>query len=305
MRVAAIDIGTNSFLCLIADVEGGRIKKVHHDLTRLVRLGERVHETRTLQKSALERADKCFSEFKRLIEENNVERTLAIATSAARDVSNGQELIELGRKYNIPIKIITGDEEAETTYRGMTFDRANSAAVVGVDVGGGSTEIIRKNAQGRTEGQSVDLGCVRLTEMFVKANPIASDDLLKMRQYALEKMKAYKIRSAKEVVAVAGTPVALVCVEKGIDFDADLVHNSFLSLGTIKKWIATLSKLSVEDRLKIKGLDRGRADVIVAGAILLEMIAEMLGIDGYSVSAYGARYGLAIQMSEGLHEPKS
>ncbi|MGE3973598.1 MAG: Ppx/GppA family phosphatase [Bdellovibrionales bacterium] len=300
MRVAAIDIGTNSFLCLIADVKNGKIQKVHHDVTRLVRIGEKVHQERKLQKSALERAEKCFAEFQMLIQDSGVEKVMAAATSAARDVSNGHELIDLGKKYQIPIKIISGPQEAEMTYKGMTFDRSGLDGVVGVDIGGGSTEIIHKNSANAVEGQSVDLGCVRLTEMFVTQNPIPEEDLKKLREYAKEKMKVYKICSAKEAIAVAGTPVALVCVEKGIQFDADLVHNSVLTVDAIKKWTHKLSKMSVEERLQVKGLDRGRADVIVAGAILLEMVADMLGIDRYTVSAYGARYGLAIDMEKGL-----
>ena len=147
----------------------------------------------------------------------------------------------------------------------------------------------KKNSEGKVEGQSVDLGCVRLTELFIKDNPIAPDEIQRLRDYALQKMKVYKVRSAHEAIAVAGTPVALVCVEKGIDFDADQVNGAYLSLAVIKKWIKTLSEMSVEQRLKVKGLDGGRADVIVAGAILLELVAEMLGIEGYTVSAYGAR----------------
>jgi exopolyphosphatase / guanosine-5'-triphosphate,3'-diphosphate pyrophosphatase len=297
VRVAAIDLGTNSFLCLIADVEAGKIKKVVEDVTHLVRIGEKVHETKMLQPQALARAEKSFATFQELIQKHKCEKVLAVATSAARDVKNGNELIALGAKYGIPIKIISGDQEAMLTFTGMAFDRPTIEGVVGIDIGGGSTEIIRK--EGTIKGKSVDVGCVRLTELFVTEDPIKKDELKKLREFAREKLSVFPKMNPREAIAVAGTPCALACVEKNIPFNAEAVHGTVLTRKTVQKWAETLAGLSVEDRLKIPGLDRGRADVIVAGAVILDVVGEIIGAESFTVSVLGARYGLALAVEGG------
>jgi exopolyphosphatase/guanosine-5'-triphosphate,3'-diphosphate pyrophosphatase len=298
VRVAAIDLGTNSFLCLVADVENGKIKTVLEDVTHLVRIGEKVHETRTLQPQALERAARSFAEFEGIIRRHGCERVLAVATSAARDVKNSAELIALGQKHGIPIRVISGAQEAMLTFTGMAVGREDLDGVVGIDIGGGSTEIIGKNG-GEISGKSVDIGCVRLTELFVTANPVPNPDLTKLWDYAREKLSVFPRMNPREAIAVAGTPTALACVEKNIPFNAEAVHGTVLSRKTISLWAERLAALSVEDRLKLPGLDRGRADVIVAGAVILDLVGETIGADQFTVSVLGARYGLALAMEKG------
>ncbi len=298
MRVAAIDLGTNSFLCLIAEVSGGKILKVHEDLTHLVRIGEKVHETKTLQPQALERAENSFRAFSESIKKYKCDRVLAVATSAARDVKNASELVSLGKKYGIPIQVISGDQEAMLTYTGLVQDRETTDGVVGIDIGGGSTEIIQK-IDGRVAGRSVDVGCVRLTELFITQNPVPQNEVESLKNYAREKLSVFSKMRIKEAIAVAGTPCALACVEKSIPFQAEAIHGTKLTQKVVQKWAIKLASLSVEDRLKLPGLDRGRADVIVAGAIILDVVGEIIGADSFTVSVLGARYGLAVAMEEG------
>jgi exopolyphosphatase/guanosine-5'-triphosphate,3'-diphosphate pyrophosphatase len=298
MRVAAIDLGTNSFLCLIADIENGKVKNVLEDLTHLVRIGEKVHETRVLQPQALARAEKSFANFRESISKHNCEKILGVATSAARDVKNGDDLINLGKQYNIPIKVISGEQEAALTFSGMAIDRESTEGVVGIDIGGGSTEIIRR-VDNKIVGISVDVGCVRLTEMFVKKNPISEDDLKKLKAFAFDKLSVFPKMNPCEAMAVAGTPTALACLEKNTNFDANAVQGTILTRKSVQKWERRLAAMTNEERLKLPGLDRGRADVIVAGAAILDVVGEIIGVEEFTVSVFGARYGLAIAMEQG------
>lgn len=299
MRVAAIDLGTNSFLCLIADVHNGKVTKVLEDITHLVRIGEKVHETRYLQPQALARAEKSFSAFHDVIQKHKCDKILAVATSAARDVKNSEELVQLGLKYSIPIRVISGETEAFLTYTGMSTDKSKQKGIVGIDIGGGSTEIIRQDTVEKIVGKSVDIGCVRLTEMFITQNPVPQKELAALRDYAKNKLSVFSELEFREAIAVAGTPSALACVDKRIAFDAKAVHGTVLKRARVRKLAEELAQLSVEERLKLPGLDRGRADVIVAGAIILDVVGEIIGAEEFTVSVLGARYGLAIAMEEG------
>ena len=118
MKVAALDLGTNTFLCLIAEVEYGQIKKVYADEVRVVRLGQGVHATRLFHSEALIRARQCLQEYAALILRHDVQRIVAVTTSAARDVTNADELFKIGSELNIPIQIFSGDQEAEFTFKG-------------------------------------------------------------------------------------------------------------------------------------------------------------------------------------------
>ncbi len=127
MKVAALDLGTNTFLCLIAEGSRNGISKVHKDLAQVVRLGQGVDKTGEFHPDALVRARQCLSEFKKEIDKHNVDRILAMATSAARDAKNGQELFRIGEDLGIPIEIIPGEDEARITYQGATAGGADTA----------------------------------------------------------------------------------------------------------------------------------------------------------------------------------
>jgi len=297
LKVASIDLGTNSFLLLVAEVSRGKIVSILEDTIQIVRIGERVNETCRLQPQALIRAEACFKDFRHLIDKHGVNNVLACATSAARDVENADELLSLGQKYNIPIKVISGEEEARLTYLGMIFDRDSKKDVVGLDIGGGSTELIFQDAD-RVVGRSINIGCVRLTEKFISKNPVRTLEQEKLRAYVQKEIQSWeKPQNFKEVIAVAGTPAALACVELGISFNAEQVHGVKLTRPIIQKWTAALAGLSVAERMEKYKMDRGRADVIIAGAIILDEVAAFLGIGEYTVSVYGARHGLALELS--------
>src|SRR5262249_6939279 len=142
MRVAALDLGSNTSLLLIAQMEGARLVRVLHDETTITKMGQGVHANRRFHPEALARLDACFASYAKTIRELKCDKVVAVATSAARDVSNGHELLDLGKKHGIPIHIISGDKEAQLTFKGALCDRESTIGIAVVDVGGGSTEII-------------------------------------------------------------------------------------------------------------------------------------------------------------------
>ncbi len=303
MRVAALDLGSNTFLCLIADIVDGRVHKVIHDEVRVVRLGQNLFETRKFHPEALKRADECLKAYGEIIKKHSVEKVFAVATSAARDAENKEKLFEIGNRYKIPIQIIDGKMEAQVTYAGATIDCSPSERVVVVDVGGGSTEFVGKNKQGEVVKHSFNLGCVRLTEKYVTQNPIPQNEKKNLTDFIeksiLEKSELMGQMKHAKIIAVAGTPTTLADMILGGGFDESKIDGHFISKKDLSKWTEKLSNMSVEERLKIKGMAKGREDVMIAGLIILEKAIEVLEVDGIYVSTKGVRFGVAIEGCRG------
>jgi exopolyphosphatase/guanosine-5'-triphosphate,3'-diphosphate pyrophosphatase len=305
-RIAAFDLGTNTFLCLVADVSGQGEKRrlqVFKDYARVVRLGEKVHQERKFSDEALKRADQCLSDFSKFVKESQVDFIIATATSAARDVSNGSKLIEMGAKYSIPIKIIPGPKEAQLSFAGAVsaLPEANQRNILVIDVGGGSTELIfRKAHEDSINGKSFDVGAVRLTEMFLKSDPISEVEYNTLVTHADEILKAYGSVKPDLVIAVAGTPTTLACVAQDIDFVEDKVEGFILSQYKLRSLIKSLGALTIDQRKRIKGMVPERADVIIAGAAILERCLELTPKTDMRVSTRGLRFGAALHYEEFL-----
>ena len=295
MKVAALDLGSNTSLLLVAEVEDGRVTGVYHDDTRVTKMGQGVHANRRLHPEALARLDACFGEYAAVIAREKPAKVVAVATSAARDVSNGDELFALGRRHGIPIHVISGEKEAQLTFRGALCDRASTEGIAVIDVGGGSTEIIRQ-AGGEPRGTSVDVGSVRLTELFITAHPVPIGERAQVTAYAREAFaKAQPPReNVREIVAVAGTPTTLAALDQKTAFDERRVHGYRLSLQTIEAWTEKLAALDVAAREALPGMQPKRADVIVAGSLILGEGIRALGGTEVTVSTRGVRYGVAL-----------
>lgn len=298
MRIAAIDLGTNTFLCLVADIEGGEVVRVLSDRAQVVRLGQGVHQNRELHPEALARADICLREFAAEIQKHGpVDKVVACATSAARDSQNGIKLLEIGRKHGIPIEIISGEREAEATYRG-TVGKNFSGSVGIVDVGGGSTEFIVGDASGIKKRISVDVGSVRMTELFITGHPVSAPELIAMERHLREKLvvvqQTFSSFQVNRFVAVAGTPTTLAAVDMGMPFDAETVQGYTLPVSKLLAWTTKFAEMTIREREVLSGMDPKRADVIVAGVLVLRLSAEAFGAKNLEVSVRGLRYGLAL-----------
>jgi exopolyphosphatase/guanosine-5'-triphosphate,3'-diphosphate pyrophosphatase len=300
MRVAALDLGSNTSLLLIAEVENGVVRKVISDHTTVTKMGQGVHQAKRFHPDALKRVKEALTNYRHIIDEAKVDKVLAVATSAARDVENQHELLQITKDLNIPLEIISGDREARMTFLGAVSDVADHEGLAVIDVGGGSTELIVQN-EGQIRGVSVNVGSVRLADLFVKDNPIPPVDLEAAKKYAGEKFAEGKIKlqgaKIKRVIGVAGTPTTLAAVEWGEPFSETKVHNFKLTAQTIEKWISTFAPLTISEREKYRGLEPKRADVIVLGSIALREAMRALGADELTVSVRGVRYGLAMEMA--------
>ena len=295
MRVAALDLGSNTFLLLIAQMNGRRIEKVLLDETRVTRLGQGMHQARKFHPDALARAEATLKEFSQQIQLYRCEKIVAVATSAARDAVNGSALLEIGSRYGIPIQIISGQQEAEITYDGATADFLSVIDAQVIDVGGGSTEVIGP-CRGQLRGCSVDIGSVRLSEMFLPNHPCKKEDLEKLKIYIDQKIAEKKDQlptSQSKIIAVAGTPTALAGIELATDFDELKIHKYEMTTQKIWDWRDRLAAMSVSERQQLPGMQPKRADVLVAGATILAATVEALGGDRVIVSTKGVRYGVA------------
>lgn len=299
-KVAALDLGTNTFLCLIASGDKDGIKKVHRDLMQVVRLGQGVGQTGEFHPDALDRARQCLTEFKKDIDSERVDQILAMATSAARDAKNGAELFRIGEELGIPIEIIPGEDEARITFLGGTAGGGASSDLTSlvVDVGGGSTELIIGKGTDIHFGHSLDIGGVRLTERFITSQPVLDADRSSLESYiqqqlaqVLPEIKKHKI---DQIVAVAGTPTALVAIEVG-GFDEKKVDGFFLKKDRLEHWVEEFARTTVEEK-KTKYQLGGRADIIFAGASILLAVVKALNLEGMVVTTKGVRYGVALEM---------
>lgn len=298
MKVAALDLGSNTFLLLICEVEHGVITEIYQDEIQVTKLGQGVHANRKFHPDALVRAEECLREFSEIINSEKPTKILAVATSAARDAANKQALFSIGERYGIPIKVIPGELEAKITFDGATYDFKDRRGVCIIDVGGGSTEILALGVDGLTRGTSVNVGSVRLTEMFVTGHPIKKSEIKAMKDYVDEKFNEAKKMLPREkletVIGVAGTPTTLAAVMQKTTYSDDKVHDYIITAQQLEEWIERMAEMDLPKRKALTGMDPLRADVIVSGMVILLSALNVLKKTNFKVSIRGVRYGAAL-----------
>ncbi len=298
MKVAALDLGSNTFLCLIADVENEKIKHVHEDLLEVVRLGQDVEKTKLLHPEALVRADHCLQKFKIAIDRHKPQKILAMATSAARDSDNRELLFEIGKKYAIPIEIIAGSDEAKITFQGAVSGLTKTQKYLVIDIGGGSTEFIVGHGGQIQASKSLNIGCVRLTEKFMPSQPTPESEVLRATEFianSLSHLKNFDAIKIDEIVAVAGTPVALVSAQIGF-YDPQKIDGFLLTKKMLDDWKLLLQKSNHDQKIK-SGIPAGRADVILAGVLILQQTLEKFRKKRIMVLTQGVRHGIALEIA--------
>jgi exopolyphosphatase/guanosine-5'-triphosphate,3'-diphosphate pyrophosphatase len=286
MRVGVVDLGTNSTRLLVADVDDGRVEEVARRLT-VTRLGEGVDERRKLLPLPIARVRNALSEYRRELERAGAERTLAIGTSAIRDAENGEAFlgeIEWSDGYSTPL--LSGEEEGELTRRGVAGESELATGTLVLDVGGGSTELIVDGSR-----TSLDLGCVRLTERFLAADPPTRDELDTAAAQVREALPALE---PKRAIGVAGTVTTLAALELG-GYDPERVHGHRSSRDEIEAQLERLASLPLPVRRALPGLEPERAPVIVAGAIIVREVLDRYGLDELRVSERDILHGAALE----------
>jgi exopolyphosphatase/guanosine-5'-triphosphate,3'-diphosphate pyrophosphatase len=301
VRVAAIDVGTNSTRLLVAD-EGvpGSFRTLERR-TMITRLGQGVEARRRLASEALERTFAIVADYAAVCGEYAVERLRVTGTSAVRDADNRDEFFAgVEALTGVRPEMLSGEEEARATFLGACFDLAPGGATLVVDIGGGSTELI----VGEDEPErmiSLDIGCVRLFEKHLRSDPPAAEEIEALGAEAVSELGRAKPELAVPVgarlVGVAGTVTQLALLKTGLTvYDPDVTHHAVLSHGDVRMLSRRLASLPIEARKQVRGLDPGRADVIVAGAEILLAVMETFDAAEVLVSEKDILDGLVLQL---------
>jgi exopolyphosphatase/guanosine-5'-triphosphate,3'-diphosphate pyrophosphatase len=294
MRVGVVDLGTNSTRLLVADVDGGTVHEVARRTT-ITRLGEGVDERRRLLPLPVARVRNVLSDYRRELEQLGAERVLAVATSAVRDAENGEAFLgEIEWSYGFATRLVTGEEEAELTRRGVADGRGLENGTLVLDVGGGSTQLITAG-----DRLSVDVGSVRLTERHLRSDPPSAGELAAA---AADLRSVLPDLQPTDAVGVAGTITTLAALELG-GYDRDRVHGHWLSRESIEAQLERLASLPLAKRSELQGLEPERAPVIVGGALVVREVLQRYGLSGLEASERDLLHGAALEAAR-LPEPE-
>ncbi|MCC6647597.1 MAG: Ppx/GppA family phosphatase [Polyangiaceae bacterium] len=300
-RVAALDIGTNSVLLLVAESTGDRLTPVVERAT-ITRLGEGVDRSGELTASARERTRACLAGYAAEARALGVTALAAVGTSAMRDARGGPEFAaEIAELLGAAPRIVSGDEEARLTFRGALSGLAVAGPTLVFDVGGGSTEIIVGSGRDPGARVSLDVGSVRLTERHVARDPPLDAELDAARATVRAALaSAPRPPSGATVVGVAGTVTTLAAIALQLDpYDGARVHGASLPAARVSELTAELGALPLSRRRDVRGLDAKRADVIPCGALIVDEVLSWLGARSLVVSDRGVRWGLAEELAAG------
>lgn len=308
MILAGVDIGTLTCRLLIAKaLANGQLSELHAQ-RRILRLGEGVDHNRILQPAAMKRVIETLQEWRGVIEDYHVDRHIAVATSAVRDASNRDEFLAMAkRETGFDVEVITGQEEARRTMLGIRSGLPpGTSDILGLDVGGGSTEFLHDRSGHSPVVCSIELGVVRLTERMLKSDPPAAEELAAAGALVAELTQGVRPMlgdvSLATFVGTAGTITTLAAMAQRLPFyDAARVHQYKLSLDAIRYLERELSVRSVAQRRGLPGLEAGREEVVVAGTLILRTIMETLGLNDCLVSDMGLREGVLIDLASRIN----
>ena len=307
-RYAAIDIGTVTCRMLVVDADESGL----HELAReyaITNLGEGVDATGGLKPEAIDRVVRAIDGFLAVRDslstpDHPVVRTVAVATSAARDARNAAEFAARLRERGIELSVIPGSREAALSFSGASIDFSGERLMV-VDVGGGSTEVVMGTGGAEPlRAHSFNVGCRRVTEKFLASDPPAPEELVRARAWIREQMASWFADQAKEaaslerVVAVAGTATTVVSIRERMEtYDSSRVHKARVSRQDLLEVYERLAALPLSARKKVVGLDPKRAPVMVAGLLILLEVLDFAGIDAFTVSETDILHGITLAVS--------
>ena len=307
MNNAVIDIGTNTVILLVAASSGKKKIRVLRDRAVITRLGRGLTENHFLLSDAMQRTKKVLSDFRKECEGLKVKKIVAVGTAACRIAANTQVFADTVKaELGFKIEILSPEQEAENTFLAAwkDFGSAKTKLIV-VDIGGGSTEVVTGPVSRlKTAPQTVmslPLGTVRLTEEYVHSDPIDEDQFQRLkvtiRQGVRDELDDFYPKDFNPadytIVATAGTATTLATLDKKLKvYRPEKVHGSILKKGRLQEMIDQLAPLPVKERQKLPGMEPLRADVILAGAILLNEILDFFGKSEVVISDRGLRYGV-------------
>lgn len=282
-RVAAVDCGTNSIRLLIHDTEAGEVSRRN----TIVRLGQGVDETGKFNPEAIERTRVALADYVEEMERESVARVRMVATSATRDASNRDEFCDMTRELlgriqpGAVAEVITGEEEAALSFRGATADLdVSRGPFCVIDLGGGSTEFVMETDSG-LHAKSTQMGCVRITERFMRTDPPTEEETAAARAYIDERITeaaaVVPIDTARTFVGCAGTFTTLSALAQKLDaYDPEAIHMSEIPFGRMREVTADLRSKTAAQLLENPVVHPGRADVIGSGSTVVEQMMDAL-----------------------------
>ncbi len=301
MRVAVVDIGSNSTRLLIADIAGEHLEVLDRRST-VTRLGQGVDRTGALADEAIGRVTDTLARYRAAIDEYEAQKVVGVLTSATRDASNGSDFVARVREeFGIDARVLTGDEEANFTFRGALSGRpAPVEPVAVIDIGGGSTEVvIGSSADDVSFHVSMQLGVVRQSERFINTDPPSfaqledlGDDVRRILHRELPEDLREQVGKA---IAVAGTATSAAAIALELDpYDPDRVEGYRLLAASLEEQTAFLAAMTDAQRRRVPGLVPDRAPTIVAGVIILRECIRVLGLREVEVSDHDILRGVAL-----------
>jgi exopolyphosphatase/guanosine-5'-triphosphate,3'-diphosphate pyrophosphatase len=299
VRVAVVDIGTNSTRLLIADVEKNDVTEVERRST-VTNMGRGVDHSGLICSDAVDDVCTVVADYKSRYEEMGAERVMAIATSAVRDAVNGDAFVaELRERFGLDARLLTGKEEANLTYVGATSKRPAGESTLVFDIGGGSTELIVGSGAKVGFHTSMQAGTIRQSERHLTRDPPDPKELedlaADIRNEIGRAIAARPHGEPARAIAVAGTPTSLAAIDQALEpYDPRRVHGYHLGLHTIQRMLSRLSSLPLAERLRVPGLQPGRAPTIVAGTVILVQVMRAFKITEVEVSELDILHGSAL-----------
>ena len=303
-RLAGVDIGTLTCRLLIADLlPGGRLREVRSD-RRILRLGEGVDQTKQLSVTAMDRVVQCLREWREMIAASSVDTVAVVATSAVRDAENRDEFLgRVKHEAGFEIELISGEEEARRTMLGIRSGLPIGVTdVLALDIGGGSTEFILDRPGQNPVVRSIDIGVVRLCERLLQHDPPTNEEIRQAREWVARETKSaiagMDNYQRATFVGTAGTVTSLAAMAQKLPtYEPVRIHDYVLHLDTIQALEQTLLSHKKTDRVGLPGLEKGREEVIAAGAIIIRTVMETLRMSSILVSDLGLREGVLINLA--------
>ncbi|MGL6104684.1 Ppx/GppA phosphatase family protein [Romboutsia sp.] len=303
MKIGTIDIGTNSMRLLVGEYVDGKIKnrKKHINTTRI---GQGVDQEGYIREEAIQRNIDALIEFKNICIGENCENIYCMGTSALRDSKNGDYFVKLAKeKAKINVEIISGEEESNLGFSGVLEGLEGDEPILVIDIGGGSTEFIIGDREGIKFSKSENVGALRMTEKFLKQDPISEDEFEEMSTFIENEindtLSYIKQKRIKKLIGIGGTITSLSAMNQELEvYSMQKIHNSNITKDEIKIILENLKKMTLNDKKELKGLQPKRADIITAGVKILYIIMEKLEIQNLTVSEYDNLEGLMCHKSK-------
>lgn len=293
---AGIDIGSNSIRLIIAEVENNKIKNIIYQEKATTRLATNINKTGILAEEPFKKSIDVLAGFRKALDKYNVTKVKTVATSAVREAANGEDFIKAAKNAGIEISIISGKEEGMLEYLGVCsgFDAGSHPLIL--DVGGGSSEIIYMQENNELHTESHKIGVVKMADMF---------DFQSGSKEMLEKCKAYIKEFFKNVtipnniqsfIATAGTATTLAAIDMEMtEYDFNKVNGYKISKEKVIEILNKVYSTPYNKRLEIKGMDKGREDLIIPGILIILEILSKTSIDIITVSDFGLREGAVVR----------